>query len=79
MTNPRQWQCGECGAWVDAGWSRHVHLGTPEAPSMEAMIMARRVEELGGASAAPSIEGKTPLTTYLRTYREPTRDTPPHG
>lgn len=70
----KQWQCGHCGAWVDAGWTRHAHVGAAEAAGLDDLIMQRRVQEMGGA--APVLDGTAPVVTYWRTFKEPTRETP---
>lgn len=70
----KQWQCGMCGAWVDAGWTHHAHVGQEESPDLETLIMRRRIEEAGGAIA--SIAGTAEVTKYQRTFKEPTREAP---
>jgi len=74
--NPQQWQCGECAAWVDSGYSRHVHLHET-APTLDSMIEARRMLELNMPTTDPLAAGIADTsTTYWRTGKEPTRDKP---
>lgn len=73
--NPMQWQCGECGGWVDAGWSMHVHYATRE-PSLDEMVAARRMDEALPGSSNAFAPMETSLTTYFRDGGELTREKP---
>lgn len=64
----REWQCGQCGAWVSTGWWRHAHT-EDTTPSVEELIEARkRGEDATGYTAK--------VTVYMRTGKEPTREAP---
>jgi hypothetical protein len=71
----KQWQCGECGAWLCDMWGRHVHMHVSE-PTLEDMIAARRLAELHIPTDAPLQTKTESVTTYWRTGKEPTRDKP---
>jgi hypothetical protein len=69
----RQWQCGDCGAWLDAGWSRHVHMQAKE-PTMTELRAMRTAEEAGLEGIVPDAFDRVATTTYWRTFKEPMRD-----
>lgn len=70
-----QWQCPDCGQWLDDGWSRHVHVSQPE-PSLTDMRAMRLAEESGLVGIVPDAFDKVATTTYWRTGKEPKRDKP---
>lgn len=73
----RQWQCGECGAWVDDGWGIHQHREKLPLPTLEDIIAMRRLDELNIPADDPlNTQPMGKVSTYLRTGKEPTRDKP---
>lgn len=66
----KQWKCPTCGAWVDAGWWRHVHVKLKE-PDLGSIMEARLRGDLDPLGSA-----EVNLDTYMRTGKEPTREEP---
>lgn len=67
---PKQWQCLDCGHWVDAAWWRHIHVA-PAAQTPGEMTAAR---ELHGDT--PGLLEATTVHIYTRTGDEPMREKP---
>lgn len=67
---PKQWQCGHCGGWVDAAWWRHLHPILP-TPTFDEMVAAR--EKYGDGVRVLDV---AQFHTYTRTGDEATRDKP---
>jgi hypothetical protein len=68
----REWQCPECSEWVPVGFGRHCHL-TLHSPSLDELIMNRRLDEMGGAADISGGPSADVTSTYWRTGREVTR------
>lgn len=64
----KQWKCGQCGAWVDAGWWRHNHV-VEHRPTKDELIASRMRGDVDPLSA-----GETRFTIYYRSGKEPVRE-----
>ncbi len=70
MTLCGEWQCGECGQWLDKSRDTHVHLKSRES-TLDAMLSQRRMAEM--LPGTPAFTEPVECTRYFRTGKEPTR------
>lgn len=72
----KQWQCGQCGAWVPDGYWRHSHIETLR-PYFEGYARMRAAAEAGLEGVTEDVfQQEAKVTNYMRTGAEPTRELP---